>query len=151
MPAVRKTVEVPGAAALTVKPHVFETPAGFAIVTAAGRISVTAAAVSGTRELFAIVIRYCDTSPGLIVAGVNWWLIVVDATATPGARAARTKAARRARPAHGPARSSAPGGRDPELRSGREREKFTKEPARVPPNRARGSGCRFSLNQDAIR
>ena len=55
VPAVRNTVEVPGVAALTVKPHVFVMPAGLAIVIWAGKTSVTAAAVSGTSDVFAMV------------------------------------------------------------------------------------------------
>ncbi len=44
-------------AAFTVKPQVFEIPAGLAILTGDGRTTVTAAAVSATVEAFATVIR----------------------------------------------------------------------------------------------
>ncbi len=91
---------VPAVATIVPKPQVSVRFGGFAIAICAGMLSVTAAAVSGTRELLKNEMRNRLMSPGSTVAGVNCLLTVTVAYAAGAARtpaaAARAKATTRA-------------------------------------------------------
>lgn len=96
--AIRRCV--PGVAVTTPKLQVSATFAGFTIDTCAGRLSVMAAAVSGTSELLKNEMRKRLTSPGSRVAGVNCLFTVTVASAAGAASsaAAPSSAATAARP-----------------------------------------------------